>query len=122
MIRDFDIYLTDFPYQDGSGSKIRPVIIIDKQAFSVDMITSSDIHTGTYYQIQDVDYAGLNKKSYINLSVQSKLSENDLIKYVGHLSNNDIKRFLSKQYNYEVESISVDDDIKELIEVLNIES
>ena len=118
MIRDFDIYLTDLQYQDGSGSKIRPVIIIDNKTFSVDMITSNDIHPGTYFEIIDVDYAGLHKKSYINLTVQSKLSEKDFKKYIGHLSNNDIKRFLSGKETYLVEGLN--DDISELLELLNL--
>ena len=59
------------------------------------------------------------KKSFVNTEVKATFSEKDLKKYIGHLSMNDVKRFLSGKEIYVVES-KIDDDVKELIEVLNI--
>ena len=121
MIRNFDIYLVDFKFQDGTGSKERPALIVDNKALLLEMITSNDIHKGKYFKINDIEHAGLAKKSFVNTEVKAIFSEKDLKKYIGHLSNNDIKRFLSGKEIYVVES-KIDDDVKELIEVLNIEN
>ena len=93
-MKRYFLYILDYPYEDSSDSKERPVVVLDEQTNEVFMITKSNIHPGKYYKIKNWKQAGLSLPCYINLSRKLKVNPNDLGRSIGKLSNNDINSII----------------------------
>jgi hypothetical protein len=106
---DYDIFWYNARFEDGTGEKIRPAVIIDKDAFyykaiGLGVYSYKDWFNfeNKFYEIQDWKEAGLTNKSQIKLSVfyDILLGEININEYIGHLSKNDISGLSKSLENY----------------------
>ena len=98
MITEFDLYWFEATFEDGTGSKKRPVIIVsvDEDSVVLDIVGvysyrkwfQEDVR---FYELLDWPEAGLLKKSYVKLSSLYEIN-NELIEdeeFIGSLSDRD---------------------------------
>lgn len=92
--RLFDVYLARFPFVDKSKTKLRPVIITSRQhgknhIIIVIPVSSKDDSAAIDFVIQDMDSAGLTRKSIARVHRLTALAEADLCERLGSLSKTD---------------------------------
>ncbi|MGN1282310.1 MAG: type II toxin-antitoxin system PemK/MazF family toxin [Limosilactobacillus sp.] len=68
-----DIYIADVPFDEGTGSKVRPALVIEVESEKVIVfkVTSQYQNKSArikklYYPIKEWERAGLRKKSYVD--------------------------------------------------------
>ena len=103
---NFSVYKYYVDFHDGSGDKRRPIVIIkinddnfEATAFGVyshkaKFEQKKDFYSNFLYEIQNPELAGLDKKSYVDVSVLEKYSFLELLtgaEYIGQLSKEDVK-------------------------------
>lgn len=83
----WDVWLANVPFEEGIGSKIRPVLIIDPQHYYVivcKMMTHEPRCGFPYeYLLQDWSGAGLSRPTTLRLSKRPRLEADRLIKKLG---------------------------------------
>lgn len=88
-----EVWWADFPYEDISGSKVRPVVIVganhDTYHCVTLMVTSQNPSDDKIYEIEHWNQAGLKKPSYIRLMNKHTFHFSELINRIGCLHNND---------------------------------
>lgn len=92
-MKKYDIYWADFAYEDTNEVKRIPVVVMGGSVV-VD-IAKVTTHKPRYkYDLVLLDWEseGLNAKSTIRLDKRMRVSKDYLQKYIGHLSDRDIKR------------------------------
>ena len=107
----FSVYKYYVNFQDGSGDKRRPIAIIkiDDDNFESTALgiyshkakfeKKKHFYSEFLYEIQDLKVTGLDKRSYIDVSVLEKFSFLELLigaEYIGKLSKKDIKGLKDK--------------------------
>jgi hypothetical protein len=109
MITKFDIFMISFNYEDGTGEKIRPVVIFDEgetektlEIVGVYSYRKWFKQDDRFYKIVEWKQAGLEKESYVKISAiesgdRSKFEDSEKI---GHLTNRDINGLLSAIQQY----------------------
>ena len=91
-MKDYDIYLVEFKYEGGSGSKWRPALVLDQSIIRLSKITSNIDRTETpYCLLKDWKLEGLYKPSLVRLTQTIDVDSHSLGRYVGHLTDRDIK-------------------------------
>jgi hypothetical protein len=109
MITSFQIYWYKAKFEDGTGSKVRPVTILQegdkKEVFEIVGIYSYRkwfSQDNRFYEIIDWREAGLEKESYIKLSLIDEASKNFLTEdnYIGNLTERDIDGLLTAIEKY----------------------
>lgn len=77
-----DIYIANVPFDERTGSKIRPALIIEvgKERVTVFKVTSQYQNKSAqikrlYYPIKEWQQAGLKKKSYVDVHQLYRLSK-----------------------------------------------
>ena len=90
----YDIILIDFPFEDKSGGKVRPALLLPNQSA---MLIGAKITSKLDKYNSDNDYkvvkwkkAGLLKPSVVRLDKLFKTSSEHVIKVIGHLDDVDI--------------------------------
>ena len=93
-IRPGDLWLASVPYTDGSGAKIRPVLILwlDGQDAIVATVTSAAPRTSTDILLNDWQAGGLRLPSTLRLSRLMCLHQALLHTSMGHISNKDARQ------------------------------
>jgi mRNA interferase MazF len=104
-----EIYVARVPYDDGSGAKFRPAIVVKVGASKIQVfkITTKYAHKSPriknlYFKIQDLTAAGLNQPSYIDIHKIYQLPTRMVTKYppIGKLSSIDVlnlSRFIAER-------------------------
>lgn len=99
-IEEREIVLACVEYQDSSGGKKRPAIVlsVNSEEVYVYQITSkfedkSPYYQKAYFEIKDWGEANLDKPSWIDTSEYYILSNKFVFKVIGNLSRNDWNRF-----------------------------
>jgi mRNA interferase MazF len=98
MTKRGDIIVIDFPYSDGSGSKIRPSLVVQNDADNqrlrntiVAMITGnvSHAHEPTQHLIDPFVHqgTGLSGPSVVKCSVLVTVDQTTILRTIGSLSN-----------------------------------
>ncbi len=99
MHEQYEIFIIDVPYDDGSGSKLRPALLVktSSQEVFVYKITSkynnkSQSIRDMYYPIRYIEYANLEKQSYVDIHRMYNLPKNILYQHnpIGELSKRDV--------------------------------
>lgn len=94
-----DVFLIYIPFNDGSGGKTRLAIAIrlrSREAFLILPLTSkhenkSETIKKRYYEIKDLDFAGLKRKSWVDTGNRFELKSNfNPYRVIGHFSEEDI--------------------------------
>jgi len=88
----WDIWLARIDYEEIEGSKIRPILIIDKKAYmilSLKMTSHGPRNNAGEYQIKHWKEAGLNKPTVIRVSKRLTLPYELLEKRIGVLHDDD---------------------------------
>ena len=108
---NFSIYKYYVDFQDGSGEKRRPIVIIkiDDDNFESTALgiyshkdkfeKKKEFYSEFLYKIQDLKETGLDKRSYVDVSILEKYSLLELLmgaEYIGKLSEKDIKGLKDK--------------------------
>ena len=77
-----DIYIANVPFDEGTGSKVRPALVIEvgKERVMVFKVTSQYKNKSTqikklYYPIKEWQQAGLKKQSYVDIHKLYDLSK-----------------------------------------------
>lgn len=77
-----DIYIASVPFDEGTGSKVRPALVIEvgKERVMVFKVTSQYQNKSTqikklYYPIKEWQQAGLKKQSYVDIHKLYDLSK-----------------------------------------------
>ena len=77
-----DIYIANVPFDEGTGSKVRPALVIEvgKERVMVFKVTSQYQNKSTqikklYYPIKEWQQAGLKKQSYVDIHKLYDLSK-----------------------------------------------
>ncbi|KAF2421653.1 type II toxin-antitoxin system PemK/MazF family toxin [Bacillus subtilis] len=106
-----EIYNAFFQYEDGSGGKYRPVLVMDVDsglfiAVAIKVTTSKPkegftdpIHTSRL-PIKDWKAAGLDKESYAQCSTFELFKYVDLKRYRGKLSSDDYEAIYNEYLKY----------------------
>lgn len=102
FINEFDIMVMKVEFDDGSGGKKRPVIVVNFNGEDIAFfkITSqyenkSEYIQSKYFEILDYVEAGLTKRSWIDTVTRKEVSLNATrFHVIGRLSNRDIIRFI----------------------------
>ena len=86
-----DVWLADIPFTDGSGSKVRPVLVLwlDGADVIVAVVTSAPPRTTTVVALADWRAAGLRVASTVRLSRLDCLEQSLLFHRLGTLSSAD---------------------------------
>lgn len=91
----YDIILTKVKFEDQEGSKIRPVLYLKEgECFHIGSKMTSHSPRSNYpkeYQIKNWKESGLKKPTVIRFSKRVEFENDDAIKKIGHLSDEDIK-------------------------------
>ena len=93
MLRQYDIYWAEVPFEDTDDSKIRPVIILDDRTvfvIGVGVTSQSPKPKSNDYVIQDWKEAGLSKQSAAKLDRKVKIPAERIKEKIGRLSSRDI--------------------------------
>lgn len=91
-MKEYDIYLVEFTYEGGSGSKWRPALVLDTGIIRLSKITSNLDRTETpYCLLRDWKAEGLYKPSLVRLTQTIDVESHSLGRYVGHLTDRDIE-------------------------------
>lgn len=91
LMKKYDIYLVEFAYEGGSGSKWRPALILDGSIIRLSKITSNTDRTETpYCTLKDWRLEGLHKPSIVRITQTIDVDSHSLGRYVGHLTARDI--------------------------------
>lgn len=76
-MKPMDIYVAEIPFEDGTGSKIRPALIIGairSQVLVFKITTKCEDKSASVqahrYKIMDLNTAGLYKQSYVDVATQ----------------------------------------------------
>lgn len=94
-----DVFLIYILFHEGNGGEICPAIAIrlrSRDAFLILPITSkhenkSEMIKKRYYEIKDLDFAGLNRKSWVDTGNRFELKSNfNPYRVIGHFSEEDI--------------------------------
>lgn len=112
-LHNFDVLFVRFPLQEDHDVTIpHPAAVIDGSCYLMTVCTSK-LHKPYYdelnYQILDWKGAGLRKPTVIKLNRQSHIDDDDIIVYLGHLSDEDIAN---------IEELLSRDDLKSKIDIL----
>jgi len=93
-IRPGDFWLASVPYTDGSGAKIRPVLVLwlDGQDAIVATVTSAAPRTPSDILLNDWQAIGLKLPSTLRLSRLACLHQALLHTQKSHISNTDARR------------------------------
>lgn len=93
-IRPGDFWLASVPFTDGSGAKIRPVLVfwLDGQDAVIAAITSAAPRTSTDIVLNDWQAGGLKRPSTLRLSRLACLHQALLHTQMGHISRTDARR------------------------------
>lgn len=112
-LHNFDVLFVRFPLQEDHDVTLpHPAVVIDGSCYLTAVCTSKlykPYYDELNYQIIDWKGAGLRKPTVIKLNRQSHIDDDDIIAYLGHLSDEDvtnIKELLSR------------DDLKSKIDIL----
>lgn len=93
-----DIYIANVPFDEGTGSKVRPALVIEvgKERVMVFKVTSQYQNKSTqikklYYPIKEWQQAGLKKQSYVDIHKLYDLSKKWVFSQqpIGKLTNLD---------------------------------
>lgn len=93
-----DIYIANVPFDEGTGSKVRPALVIEvgKERVMVFKVTSQYQNKATqikklYYPIKEWQQAGLKKQSYVDIHKLYDLSKKWVFSQqpIGKLTNLD---------------------------------
>ena len=91
----YDVYLAPFKFEDTNQTKIRPVVEVDNDKYCIlcVKITSQNksYYTTQDYALKDWQQAGLQKPSVVRTAKVDVIDKPNLIKYIGHLSEQDIQ-------------------------------
>lgn len=87
----WDVCLADVPFEELPKSKVRPVVILDKQDVSILglKMTSKPPRAGEYTLVQ-WKKAGLKQPTTVRVSKRLKLPNEKIQKKIGHLTPLDI--------------------------------
>ena len=109
MTRRGDIVLVDFPYSDGSGSKVRPSLVVQNDADNVRlrntvvaMITGNTQHANepTQWLIDPSTpsgtSSGLHGRSVVKRNVLFTVDQRTILRTIGHLSAADMREIDSR--------------------------
>lgn len=90
-MKEWDVYLADVPFDDCPISKLRPVVILDHNNYTVGCLkmTSQPPRVGEYV-LQKWKEAGLHKETTVRISKRLKLKRQNLKKQIGELHIIDI--------------------------------
>jgi hypothetical protein len=108
-MKNNDVAIAYVAYDDGSGGKKRPVLILKEVAsdvmvmrFTTKYDNKSQRIKERYYKVQDLGEAGLNRPSWID-AVTPVILDKELVEFtlLGRLSSNDQHELASfiKKYN-----------------------
>lgn len=106
--RKFEIYLIEVAFEDSTGTKKRPIVLISYvhenfyfQALPVfsdrPKFATNNFYQDFMYEITDYQFAGLDKKSWINVKYVLNVPVFGLkhSTQIGKLSDKDAKRLMS---------------------------
>lgn len=117
IIRDFEIWLADFPFREHNGkSKIRPVLVLKGRFLLIEtaQITSHSPRSEFIgdYEIKNLLPTGLDKQSTIRLNQIEKLNKNLFLHKLGKLADEDIKEInkLLLELNEDIEDVVLTDN------------
>ena len=89
----WDIWIAKVEFEEGTGSKIRPVLIIDgTRCYVLSLKITSHVPRSQFlgeYQIIEWKEAGLMKPSTIRISKQLNLPTDSFVKRIGRLTELD---------------------------------
>lgn len=92
-MKKYDIYWADFAYEDTNEVKRIPVVVMGGGVVvDIAKVTTHKPHYKYDLVLLDWESEGLNAKSTIRLDKRMRVSKDYLQKYIGHLSDKDIKR------------------------------
>jgi hypothetical protein len=113
-MKRFDVYFGYVEYKENTDRKKRPVIIIDTDDKRLSSIRTFGVYSyrkwfdsakgeKMFYEIKDLEIAGLRRRSFVNLSRFSKIETKQLYKYkhFGKLSERDVDGLLAKVNAYD---------------------
>ncbi|MGB4777693.1 type II toxin-antitoxin system PemK/MazF family toxin [Microbacterium sp.] len=91
------VYVAAFPFVEGSGDKLRPVVVASRPAgpfgvLSVVPLSSSSDSVGGDFALRDWDQVGLRRPSLARIHRVTGLLQSDLRAYLGTLSDGDEAR------------------------------
>ena len=87
----WDIFLAEVVFEDIPGSKKRPVLYLEEQdSFFICLKMTGTAPRFGEYALQDWQGAGLHKPTTVRIGKRLRLSQNDIICKIGHLSAIDI--------------------------------
>lgn len=120
----FDVYFAKVPYVEKElsvedGHDERPIIFISASddGSQVYKVTSVEHKELPQYEIKDLSVAGLDKKSYVDMTSTYIINTDNIIKQYGHLSVRDIGGLTDKSIENNTLSKKIDltDSLKESI-------
>jgi hypothetical protein len=105
----FDIYFGYFEYKEKTGRKKRPVVIVNVNDNSESAVYIYGVYTyrkwfdlpayaKILYEIKDWEHAGLDRRSFVDVSRDAEISAEDVhtYKYFGQLSRRDMAGLYAK--------------------------
>lgn len=91
MASPFDIFLAEVPFEDCDETKIRPILIIDNEAYLIKCFSvTSNTSRPEDYVIKEWKAAGLRKPSAIRIQKVLELDCCLVDRKIGHLAPIDI--------------------------------
>jgi hypothetical protein len=114
MYEKFDVHFGYVEYRERTGSKERPVVIFGANSENANIVYVYGIYsyrkwfansenTQKLYEIKDIEHAGLDRRSFVNVSRDVKVNAEVFrtYKYFGKLSERDIEGLLAKVNAYD---------------------
>ena len=101
-INQWDLWFAEFPYEDGMGSKDRPVIVLNVEPLQVLSIkvTSKGIRDEFDVPIIKWREAGLKSESVARVSKAVYLLQGDFRRKIGSIHNDDRQVIMNKYIEY----------------------
>lgn len=95
QLTDGDIVWAQVPFENGTGSKIRPVVFVSKtnENITVLKMTTKYSRKSWYFKERYVPVHGaMNKNTFVDVNKFIHINQNALKSYYGHLSQSDYNR------------------------------
>jgi len=91
--REGSVVLADVPFEDGTGSKFRPVIVLCSSASEAEVLpcTTKIWRRHMSFPVRDLQCAGLIKPSAVNCERRVKIQLTSIVDLLGQLSADDLE-------------------------------
>lgn len=102
MINQWDLWFAEFPYEEGNGSKDRPVIVLNVEPLEVLSIKVTKTSARDEFDIPIVRWkeAGLKSESVARVSKAIELSYDKFRRKIGNVHMDDRQVIMSQYMKY----------------------